>query len=192
MPMIYDSSALGGASAILLDYGKKSEEEKPAGFTSMFILPASPDANSTNDVIRGLKSQPISQLLESARETNVNLKPPRFRLKFGTESGPESLKSSLKNMGVETAFDENIPHKFDEMSNDPGLTVDDVLHGAIMEVTEEGTEASAATVVPMRSRSRPRPPEEVLFNRPFVVAVVHRATGTPLFLGRLEEPELEF
>merc|ERR1739842_87837 len=103
----------------------------------------------------------------------MGLKLPRFRLEFGLDS-PESIKSSLNNMGMKVAFDEKVYNKFDEMSSDPELTVIDALHGAVMEVTEEGTEASATTVVPMVNRSRPRLPLELTFDRPFVVAIIHR------------------
>ncbi|KAL7551341.1 hypothetical protein ACHAWF_014533 [Thalassiosira exigua] len=193
MEFIRESSALGGASAVLLDYGKKTsdDDDAPTEFTSMFILPASSISDSTADVVSGLNSQSILNLMEDARSTRVILKLPRFRLEFGLDS-PESIASPLMNMGMKAAFNENIPNKFDEMSYDPELTVIDVLQGAVMEVTEEGTEASAVTVVPMGRRSLPRPPPEMTFDRPFIVAIIHRKTGTPVFIGRVEEPVLAF
>merc|ERR1712154_591306 len=112
----------------------------------MWILPEKSGTDSMNDVISGLKSQSLSELMEDRWPTNVILKLPRFRLEFGLDS-PESIKSSLNNMGMKVAFDEKVYNKFDEMSSDPELTVVDALHGAVMEVTEEGTEASATTVV---------------------------------------------
>ncbi|KAL7537445.1 hypothetical protein ACHAWF_005774 [Thalassiosira exigua] len=193
MEFIQQSSALGGASAVLLDYGKKAsgDDDEPTEFTSMFILPVSSNAESAMDVVSGLNHQSISELMEDAQSTRVVLKLPRFRLEFGLDS-PESLKPSLMNMGMKLAFKNSIYYKFDEMSYDPELTVDDVLHGAVMEVTEEGTEASAVTVVPMRTRSRPHRPAEMTFDRPFIVAIIHRKTGTAVFIGRVEEPVLDF
>ena len=190
MDVIKDSPALGGASAVVLDYGKQSSDGEPTEFTSLFILPASSDNDSMSDVVNGLKSQSISELLGDASFTGVHLELPRFRLKFGpTEFGPPSLKQALENMGMIDAFNISISNKFNEMSNNPTLFVGDVWHGAAMEVTEEGTEASGTTVVPIRGRSASL---RLLFDRPFVVAVVHRSTGTPIFLGRVEEPELDF
>lgn len=186
MEFIRESPVLGGASAVVLDYGKESLE--PADFSSIFILPASADANSMKRVISGLNSQPISELLKQTLKTKVDLKLPRFRLEFG----PAKLKPSLENMGIEVAFNEHIDGEFDEMSDDPTLFVDDVLHAAVMEVTEQGTEAATTTVVPMRDRSMPRPPPELVFDRPFIVVVVHRTTGTPVFMARIEKPELDF
>jgi len=184
MEYIGDSPLLGHAQVVMLDYGEESPE--PSEFTSMFILPDTSDAASMESVISGLNSRPIS--VEDTYKTKVDLKLPRFRLEFG----PADLKPSLEDMGMNIAFNEKVDGKFDEMSNDSTLTVGAVLHSAVMEVTEKGTEAAAATVVPMRNRSRPRPPPELTFDRPFVVAVIHRATGTPVFMGRVEEPELVF
>jgi serpin B len=89
------------------------------------------------------------------------------------------------------AFDSTKSELFNEMTNDPRTFVDDIFHGAAMEVTEEGTVAAAATGVMMATRSLVIP-LELTFNRPFVVAVVHRPSGLPLFLGRVEKPELMF
>lgn len=33
-------------------------------------------------------------------------------------------------------------------------------------------------------------PFELRFNRPFVVSIIHRPSGLPLFLGRIEKPDL--
>jgi len=182
-----DLDELGGASAVVLDYGKKTSDE-PTEFTSMFILPAEPGTDSMDSVIEGMISLPLPDLLSNAREKKVDLKLPRFRL----NQPKVSLTTPLENMGMNIAFNDEVAEKFDRMSYDPTLTVDDVFHGAVMEVTESGTEAAAATVIPMRSRSRPRPPPEMIFNRPFVVAIIHRRTGEPVFIGRVEKPVLDF
>lgn len=88
------------------------------------------------------------------------------------------------------AFDRSIEGKFDEMSYDELLTVDDVLHGAFMQVTEVGTEAGAVTVVSIVGNSwNPIPPPELVFDWPFIVSVIHCKTGSPIFLGRVEEPD---
>ena len=75
------------------------------------------------------------------------------------------------------------------MTTRPDAYLDDVLHSAAMEVTEQGTEASASTVARINIRRRPT---TMIFDRPFVVAIVHRPTGEAVFLGRVEDPELDF
>ena len=117
----------------------------------------------------------------------------RFKLSFGTDE-PAKLKPALERMGMKIAFDPSpaTDGKFDQMSDDPSVYLDEVFHGAVMEVTEAGTEAAAATVAKMKRRSLPRPPPDVFFDRPFVVAIIHRPTGEPVFIGRVEVPQLDF
>lgn len=186
MEYIEESPALGGASAVILDYGEQSSEDEPTEFTSMFILPKSADADSMSAVIEGLNSQPISQLLGEATKDKVELHLPRFKLEFG----PAKLSTILESMGMKAAFDRSTNHKFDEMSDNPTVYLSEVFHGTAMEVTEAGTEAAAGSAAEMRKRSKFRGPQ-MRFDRPFVVAVIHRESGSPIFLGRLEEPVLD-
>jgi serpin B len=79
-----------------------------------------------------------------------------------------------------------------EMSDDPLVHLDEVFHKAVMEVTEEGTEAAAASVGIIMTRSMPMPPEKLVFDRPFVMIILHVPTKTPLFLARVDDPELMF
>ena len=47
----------------------------------------------------------------------------------------------------------------------------------------------SATGAIMKTRSI-SVPFELRFNRPFVVSIIHRPSGLPLFLGRIEKPDL--
>ncbi|MEM1417761.1 MAG: serpin family protein [Myxococcota bacterium] len=70
------------------------------------------------------------------------------------------------------------------------LYVKRAFHEAFVKVDEEGTEAAAATAVVVASRSaaRPVPPVTVRADHPFAFAIVHRVSGTILFLGRVANP----
>jgi serine protease inhibitor len=174
------SPSLGGASFVALDYGNVTEPE----FSSLFILPATGDEVSLDDAIHGLNTQSILDLLEEASEIDVRLQLPRFRIDFG----PSQLKPMLFDMGMTLAFDPNVLEKFNQMTFDPYLYIKDVYHGACMEVTEEGTEAAAATVVIMLTRAMPRQ-FRLTFDRPFIVVVLHHRTGMPLFIGKIANPD---
>lgn len=72
-----------------------------------------------------------------------------------------------------------MPDHFHHLFHDPQVVV---------EVDEQGTVAAAATAVVML-RSRPvesEPPVLLVFDRPFVFCVRHRATNTPVVLGVVE------
>ena len=70
----------------------------------------------------------------------------------------------------------------------PDLHVDSVLHRAVISVDEEGTEAAAATAVIVAQRAMPRPARVLKFDRPFVFAIEHAATGRVVFAGVVADP----
>ena len=82
---------------------------------------------------------------------------------------------------------------------DPGanmvmpLCMSEVLHEAVVEVNEEGTEAAGATTVTMELCSaafRRRPPIPVFrADHPFVFMIRHNESGSVLFMGRVANPE---
>jgi serpin B len=71
------------------------------------------------------------------------------------------------------------------------LFVSDVVHEGFVDVSEEGTEAAAATgvVVGVRSMApRPEEPLAVRADRPFAWAIVDRETGAVVFAGTVTDP----
>merc|ERR1711874_539160 len=130
--------------------------------------------------------RPIHHLLENnLMRRKVALTIPRFKISYGVKE----LKSDLQSIGIKEAFNQNGKDLFNEMSNDPLVHLDEVYHKAVMEVTEEGTVAAAATACVMMARSLPKPPPELVFDRPFVMIVVHMETGLPLFMTKVDDPD---
>ncbi len=107
-----------------------------------------------------------------------------------------SVVAPMQRLGMTSAFDPN-GADFARMAvsgRDGGLFISRAVHEAVVEVTETGTEAAAATAVVMSSRGM-APPEpehrEVRFDRSFEFVIQHRPTGTTLFMGRVEDPTAE-
>lgn len=197
---------LDGADVVRLDYGKTGDKE-PADVAAFFILPADEGRSALNAVVDRLavlnandcvgdneakkksrrKDESFSAVLEEMTpHFKLRLVLPRFKLSYGTKS----VKEELRSLGVKSCFDDD--EALLEMSDDPQVHLDDVMHKAVMEVTEEGTEAAAATVAIIKSRSIPRPSPTMRFDRPFVMVVLHTPTNTPLFVARVDDPELDF
>jgi serine protease inhibitor len=65
-----------------------------------------------------------------------------------------------------------------------------IVHAATLQVDEQGTVASAATGVGISSAAEARAPRAVVFDRPYVLLVTDTATGEPLFLARVANPNL--
>ena len=182
---------LGDAIVMKLDYGpvRKDPErgwDLPSKFAALFVLPKDDTVESEQAALEGLAKSSMTELMQGLRPREVNLSLPKFKLEFGTAS----LSEALRSMGLNEVFDGT--KVLSQMSDDPDLHLDDVLHKAVMEVAEEGTTASAATAAMIMTRSVPPPPMDLQFDRPFFVMVVHVETGTPLFVGRVGDPNLSF
>lgn len=97
-----------------------------------------------------------------------------------------SLSQPLQDLGMVDAFDE-MRADFSGMTGQKELYVSRVIHQANVDVNEEGTEAAAATAVVMSTKSMPR---TTVFraDRPFLFAIMHKPTGSILFLGRVMKP----
>jgi serine protease inhibitor len=132
------------------------------------------------------------RLLQRAAHVSV----PKFKLEASYDLG-----ETLKGMGMVRAFkDPTQPGgaEFGGMcaSADPNLQlyITKVLHKTFVEVNEKGTEAAAATAVLLDAAGADKPDRMVPFtptfraDRPFVVLIRDRQTGSILFLGRITNP----
>jgi serpin B len=118
------------------------------------------------------------------RRRPVNLSLPRW-----TARKPIGLNEALSAMGMKQAFQQGVAD-FSGMDGTRDLFVSAVVHEGFVEVTEEGTEAAAATGVVMATRAAIAPQEtlNVRADRPFAWAVVERGTGAILFAGVVADP----
>jgi serpin B len=64
-----------------------------------------------------------------------------------------------------------------------------VVHAATLQVGDRGTVASAATAVGITPSAASAPPR-LVFDRPYVLVVTDLATGEPLFLARVANPDI--
>ncbi|XP_075388784.1 serpin B6-like isoform X1 [Tenrec ecaudatus] len=113
------------------------------------------------------------------REVDVFL--PRFKLEESYD-----LENTLPTMGMVDAFEETRAD-FSGMSPRRGLFVSKVAHKAFVEVSEEGTEAAAATACMLRpccARITPR----FCADHPFLFFIQHAKTNCILFCGRFSSP----
>ncbi|HRJ49191.1 MAG: serpin family protein [Phycisphaeraceae bacterium] len=108
---------------------------------------------------------------------------PRFsiRTKF-------SAAEALGTLGMGVAFSDAAD--FSGITGAAPLAISDVIHAATIEFDEVGTVATAVTAIGIRVTSAPMPEDPVVFrlDHPFVIAIVHDATGAVLFLGRVNDP----
>ncbi len=120
----------------------------------------------------------------------VRNRPVVLSLPKWTARKPLDLGDALKSLGMRQAF---TPDTADLSGIDGTRTlfVSSVVHEGFVDVSEEGTEAAAATgvVVGVRSAAPSRDePFEVKADRPFAWAIVDRTTGAVLFAGTVVDP----
>jgi serpin B len=93
-----------------------------------------------------------------------------------------NLAGILQNLGATDMFQGGVAD-FSDMNGKRNLFVSDVMHKALIEVNEKGTEAVAFTGCRMMMCSGPINPSFVA-NHPFLFTIVHMESSNILFLGR--------
>jgi serpin B len=125
----------------------------------------------------------LAGLLAGAARHQVELALPRFRL-----AARFDLVQALRRLGVVQAFGDEAD--FSGITAAEPLHIDAVAHQAYIDVNEHGTEAAAATATTLFAMTafRAPPPVTVVVDRPFLFAILDRATGLPVFLGQVSQP----
>lgn len=113
-----------------------------------------------------------------AKEIRVHI--PKFKTEFGG-----SMLRILGEMGMTSALSDKAD--FTGMT-DEKIFVGDIVHKAIVEVNEKGSECAAATAV-ILSRGISMGAPVFKANRPFLFFVIHKATNNILFAGKMENPK---
>ena len=114
------------------------------------------------------------------REAQMDVYLPRFRLEY-----EQVLNGTLKALGMQTAFDD-VAADFSGMSPlGADLFIDEVKQKTFLEVNEKGTEAAAATSVGVGVTSLP---PSFMADRPFMLVIRERLSGTILFVGLIGAP----
>lgn len=162
-----------GYQAVLLPY-------QHSGLAMAIVLPDGP----LSTLRPQLSEAGLRDLISDMYDHNVTLSLPRFRVEASFDLIP-----ALKQQGVTTAFGPRAD--FTGVTTAEQLYISTVAHKAYVDVDEHGTEAAAATAVVMQALAamlKPPPRVEMIVDRPFLFAIVHTATGTPLFLGQVSNP----
>jgi len=155
-----------------MPYGNKA-------FSMTVILPK--NGNTTADLLKYLTVDQWNSILQNLSMREVEVYFPRFSSK-----NKFLLNDPLIDMGMKLAFTDNA-----DFSNivDENLFISRVLHNTYIEVTEEGTEAAAVTVVEIGYTSVPMIPVFQV-NKPFLFVIRENSTGVILFIGKMGNMEL--
>lgn len=149
-------------------------------FAMTIVLP--PAGTHVDDVIAQLDAPRWNAWMDALRETEAEISMPAYRLEYRTV-----MNEALQALGMETPFARG-GADFTRMSSaGRQLFISRVLQKTFMDVNEEGTEAAAVTSVEVGVTSMPMRPR-IVVDRPFIVAIRERFSGTVLFIGRVGDP----
>ncbi|GFT44644.1 serpin B10 [Nephila pilipes] len=123
----------------------------------------------------------VEDLAKEMRNVKVKVSLPKFRIEYA-----KSLVSTLKSLGMRKAFNDG-EADLTGICDVEGIYVSEIMHKAVIEVNEEGSEAAAATAVVIALRSMPRPDPEFTVNHPFLFAIYNTKNNLNLFTGRITE-----
>ena len=152
-------------SAVDLPYGNSA-------FTMTVVLPHNADIDAFAESFDQTK---WNALVSSLHESNLQVYLPRFRMEWKRE-----LNEDLKQLGMRLAF---YSADFTRMSpRGLDLIITRVLQKTFVDVDEQGTEAAAATLVGVGLTSAPA---ALRADRPFLVVIRERFSGTILFIGKI-------
>ncbi|MGD0242164.1 MAG: serpin family protein [Streptosporangiaceae bacterium] len=161
-----------GYQAVLLSYAGTS-------LAMAVVLPDGP----LRDLRPKAAAAGLAGLLAGAASYEVDLALPRFRLAANFDLG-----QALQRLGVVRAFGHEAD--FSGITVAGPLWIGAVAHQAYIDVDEHGTEAAAATAMALFGATafRAPPPVTMVVDRPFLFAILDRATGVPVFLGQVSQP----
>lgn len=150
-----------------MTYGNKA-------FSMTIILPN--EGKTTTDILNQLTAENWNTVIQDLHSREVDVYFPRFKSENKFE-----LKPVLQSMGMNLAFTD-----FADFSNisDIRLMISRIIHNTYVEVTEEGTEAAAVTIVEIVNTSIPNIPEFKV-NKPFLFVIREKSTGVILFIGKM-------
>lgn len=147
---------------------------------SMYVL--LPDEGTDIDSIIGqLDGYYYNHLIDSMSEREIKLSMPKYKMEYGVKL----LNDVLTSLGMGIAF----TPEADFSGINPDIFISKVMHKAVIEVNEKGSEAAAATVVEMVESAMPVDEMiEFTVDRPFFFTIADDRSGEILFMGKVESP----
>ncbi|MFZ9938027.1 MAG: serpin family protein [Luteolibacter sp.] len=183
-PVEVDMMSREDSYPVLQDKGVIAVELLYANGASMvLVMPGKADGMAALE--EQLSAPFVAGLCADLRKTQpkeINLSVPKF--KVATKYG---LIPAMKELGMVDAFAEERAD-FKAMYDKTPVSIAQIVHKATLEVDEKGSVAAAATAVEIQANSITEGPPEIRFDRPFLVLIRDQATGTTLFMGRINDP----
>ncbi len=145
------------------------------------LLPAA--VKSLDGLISDLNKARWDTWMNGFRTKEVSVYIPKFKLDYKIK-----MNDVLSNMGMGSAFSVS-KADFSRINPANNLFISKVLQKTYLDINEEGTEASAVTMVEMTLKG-PSGGSELIFkaDRPYMLVIREVVSGAILFMGKIVEP----
>ncbi|MFT3713162.1 MAG: serpin family protein [Archangium sp.] len=176
VPMMNDgvhaarAATVGNVEVVELPYQKDE-------VSMVLLMPTSGDLATLENSLDQAK---LDSFIAPLTSQQLEFSMPKFNIDKAS-----SLSEPLKSEGLAVAFGGDAD--FSAMTGTKELQISDVIHQAVIKVTEEGTEAAGATAIGFVTTSIPQT-RPLAIDRPFVFLIRDRATGVVLFMGHVVDP----
>ncbi|XP_023587434.1 alpha-1-antichymotrypsin [Trichechus manatus latirostris] len=149
--------------------------------SALFILP---DKGKMDKVEAMLFPETLRKWRESLKIRLINhLYLPKFSISSNYE-----LKDILPQLGMREVF--TVQANLSGITENERLMVSKVVHKAVVDVAEDGTEAAAVTEVEFIATSSRNGLQTIVnFNRPFLMTIFSSNTQSILFMGKVGNPK---
>ncbi|XP_032764217.1 serine protease inhibitor A3N isoform X5 [Rattus rattus] len=148
--------------------------------SALFILP---DQGKMQLVEASLQPKNPRRWKDSLRPSMID----EFYLPKFSISADYSLEDVLPELGIKEVF--STQADLSGITGDKDLIVSQVVHKAVLDVAETGTEAAAATGVKFVPMSAKLDPLIIVFDRPFLLIISDTETEIAPFLAKIFNPK---
>jgi serine protease inhibitor len=149
-----------------------------ANYSMTLVLPNY--ETDINTVVDDISASEWNSWIDQMGKDSVSVHLPKFKTEY-----KRLLNDDLMALGMHESF--TPAADFSGIAKDRDIWISRVLHKALIEVNEQGSEAAAATIIEFLETSLPVHPE-MFINRPFFFVIREHTTNTILFMGKIMNP----
>jgi serpin B len=161
-----------GYDAVQLPYMSKE-------FSMVVLIPHETEGLAA--VEQQLSATKLAELQSECGEPKIMLQLPKWSMRWRSE--PRQLPGQLRSLGMSDAF--GTAADFSKTDGSKELFIAEVVHEAVINVDEVGSEAAAATAVREETKSLP---EMISVDKPYLFFICHKPSNSIVFMGRVTDP----
>jgi len=150
-----------------------------ARYSLMIIIPKS--FKKMRKLEKNLSFEYYMQIDKQKINKRINLTLPKFNIETDI-----NLNETLQGMGISDAF--TSAADFSGITNQEKLYISNVVHKAKIEVSENGTEAAAATAIIMRKTAFISEHVNLKIDKPFIYILRNTQNNCIYFMGKIVNP----